>query len=548
MKYFHYLTVFAITLLLGLFTSCVPKDEAPEEATLSLSATAVTIANTGGDAQPIIVTTNQTKWNAISNAEWLTSTVTGNTLTIAATPNQGGTDRAAEVLIVAGNTSEKVSVIQSAADVVLEVSPNNIVVTNAGETKLVSVKSNSATWTLEVDEAASAWISKSVFKDFIQLEIAPNSGASRETKLYAKSGAVQKEITIQQAGTNSNPFILPYLVIDAEPYQLISYETSKGSFLLSYSAPTAGSLFEAKSGAVYTFATSSSLFPGAFYLFKYETGLLDVVQYVGTKSTAEVVKAGYVDFLKENGYTDAKYDDTKNLVTGSHSSNRSKVEMSDSKAGKAVVNFYPPVPQQEATYTTFSRFPYDNSDMLYDVKYTSVKVKGIEAAANSNLIAEVEDETYPGNVYQLLYELDPSAAPLHTRLYFFENSKNGADGKPLNNVDQLLALWQDANLGAWEFKPGTFYLTNEFKTLMTDEGFVHFKTDADGTDFFYNAAKKLMIVPRGARFAEVLSGQPVFTISYFQYEVAGSSTNAREKAIERFAAIIKAQDKALGKL
>ena len=225
------------------------------------------------------------------------------------------------------------SVIQSAADIILEVSPSNIVVANAGETKLISVKSNSAAWTLEVDEAASAWVKKTVFKDFIQLEIAPNNGDARQAKIYAKSGTTQKEITVQQAGKKSNPFMIPYLAVDAAQYQIISYETSHGSFLLSYAAANPGmpSWGIPPTGENYTFATSSAIFPKAFYLFNYDTSKLQVVELVGTKSTKDVVAAGYVDFLKENGFKDAKYDEAKNKLTATNAETNFTIDMGDSK-------------------------------------------------------------------------------------------------------------------------------------------------------------------------------------------------------------------------
>ncbi|MDD7438676.1 MAG: BACON domain-containing carbohydrate-binding protein [Bacteroidales bacterium] len=544
MKHFNYLTAFAVTLLIGLFASCTPKSDEPEEATLSLSTNAVTIPNAGGEAQAITVTTNQTKWNAISNAEWLKTTVSGNTLTIVATPNQSGADRVAEVLVVAG-TSEKVSVIQSAADIVLEVSPANVVVTNAGETKLVSVKSNATTWTLEVDEAASAWIKRVVFKDFIQLEIAPNTGDAREAKLYAKSGTTQKEITIQQAGKGAK-FVLPYLVVNAVRYQLLSYEASQGSFLLGYTEANPGlpSWGIPPAGESYTFATASAAFPSVFYSFNYDTSLMEVIEYVGTIPTADVVANGFLDFLKENGYEDIAY--TSNKVSAYHPENRFSLEMGDSKEGIAILHFNAPGPEQPQDYKTFDKFPYDSSYMLGDTQYTAPKVKEIESKANSKVIEEKEDSSAPGYIQYIQYEVAESSRPLHTRLYFFDNKTKDDAGKPLNNVSEFLAVWAEHTLGVWELKQGAFYLTKEFKALLKKEGF-EFYAKNNGNDYYYHAGKKLMVVPRGARFTDVLDGNPVFAMNYFLYEKDSSSTKARQEAIQKISDRIAELDKALGR-
>lgn len=547
MKHFNYLTAFAVTLLLGLFASCTPKDTEVEEATLSLSATAVTIANAGGEAQAITVTTNQAKWNAISNVEWLKTKIAGNALTIVATPNQSGADRAAEVLVVAGATNEKISVVQSAADIVLEVSPENIVVTNAGETKLISVKSNSATWTLDIDEAASAWIKKTVFKDFIQLDIAPNDGAARETKIYAKSGKTQKEITVQQAGMGGNKFALPYLVADAKEYDLISYETKKGSFLLHFEPKSPGMpMFGVPpTGANYTFATSSEMFPSVYYLFDIDVDRVKIIEYLEIKeNTKKLVDEGFVEFLKENGFEDAKYDDKSKRITGTHKDSRFTIIVADSKEKKAIVHFNAPKPQQDKEYPTFDKFPYDNSYMLFDLQYTAKKVEEVEQVAKSKKVKFARDDKNKGYDKINIYEVDAALHPLHTRYYFFENDKKGTDGKPLNNVSELLVIWNKTSLGAWEYNGGKYFLTKEFIELLEKEGFVFLK-EANGLDFYYNATKKLMVVPRGTRFKDVLDGAPVFAINYFVFD-GGSSAVTSQGWIEQIADRIIKQDRALG--
>ncbi|MBR8729981.1 hypothetical protein IX332_001310 [Porphyromonas levii] len=548
MKHFNYLTAFAVTLLLGLFASCTPKDTEVEEATLSLSATAVTIANAGGEAQAITVTTNQAKWNAISNVEWLKTKIAGNALTIVATPNQSGADRAAEVLVVAGATNEKISVVQSAADIVLEVSPENIVVTNAGETKLISVKSNSATWTLDIDEAASAWIKKTVFKDFIQLDIAPNDGAARETKIYAKSGKTQKEITVQQAGMGGNKFALPYLVADAKEYDLISYETKKGSFLLHFEPKSPGMpMFGVPpTGANYTFATSSEMFPSVYYLFDIDVDRVKIIEYLEIKeNTKKLVDEGFVEFLKENGFEDAKYDDKSKRITGTHKDSRFTVSAKDDpKIKTAVVHFMAPKPEQDKEYATFNGFPYDNSSMIGKPEYTAKKVKEIEGKDNSKLTEEDEDKQVPGYIKTLTYEVDKSKRPLYIRLYFFDNKTKGADGKPQNNVSELLVIWDNVNLGAWEYNGGKYFLTKEFVSLLEKEGF-QFHKEVDGLQFYYHATKKLMVVPRGAKFSDVLDGAPVFAINYFAFD-GGSSAVTSQGWIEQIADRIIKQDRALG--
>ena len=369
MKQINYLAALAVTLLIGMLTSCAPKDDGPEEATLSLSATSVTIPNAGGEAQAITVTTNQVKWNAISNADWIKTTVSGNSLQIVAMPNEAGKDRAAQVLVVAGSTSEKVEVIQTAADISLEVSPETIVVPNSGASKLISVKSNSGAWTLDIDEAAQAWIKQNVFNDMIELEIAANDGEPREAKLYAKSGTLQKEITVQQAGKGAG-FHTP-LLTNSYPtqYQLLSYEKEQGSFLMSYSAPSAGlpSWGIPPSGAMYEFVTSCEFLPTLTYIFNYEGSYLETIQYVSTLSFEKFKETGYIEFVeKDLGYTLDKsgeiYKGTKEVTDPKGNVLKYKLLIGEAKGKAAVVFQMPTPPDPEQPKLLFPGGDFENWD------------------------------------------------------------------------------------------------------------------------------------------------------------------------------------------
>lgn len=482
MKQTNYLIALAVTLLIGLMTSCQPKnDDGPEEATLTLSATSVTIPNAGGQAQAITVTTNQTKWNAISNSEWLKASVNGNTLQIEATPNEMGKDRSAQILVVAGATNEKINVIQTAADIVLEVSPDAIVVKNSGETKLVSVKSNTGAWTLDIDEAAQSWISQNVFKDMIQLEIAPNDGEPREAKLYAKSGTIQKEITIQQAG-KGNGFHTPLFESFPTQYALLSYEKEQGSFLMGYSAPSPGlpSWGIEPSGAQYEFATSCEFMPSVTYEFNFEGGYLERISYVSTLSFEKFKETGYIEFVeKELGFKIDKsgeiYQGVKEGTDKAGKPVKYKVLMGDAK-GKAAVIFQmptPPDPDQPKAMPTYANVPLD---AMLDNVLTTTKagwklddVKKYEAANNGTFNSDNKDKE--GNIIYVSYDVK-ATLPLYHQ-YWFVGAED-KDWDPVKQLGQLSACGQldaDINRVFWKDERGTYYQTKEFKELMEKGGY-----------------------------------------------------------------------------
>jgi len=70
-------------------------------AQLSLSSSSIVFSKSGGSTKPIIVTTNQPSWDAVSNQDWLTVSKDGNTFTVTAPPFTG-VSRSAVVTVTAG--------------------------------------------------------------------------------------------------------------------------------------------------------------------------------------------------------------------------------------------------------------------------------------------------------------------------------------------------------------------------------------------------------------------------------------------------------------
>lgn len=104
MRRFHFtlLGVLSVFLLSLLCPSCRPQSDV-EEATLELSATALTLPREG-TAQTLTITTNQSSWSAFSpqEATWITLRQEGNTLYVGAQANTSWQERTGAVLIQAG--------------------------------------------------------------------------------------------------------------------------------------------------------------------------------------------------------------------------------------------------------------------------------------------------------------------------------------------------------------------------------------------------------------------------------------------------------------
>lgn len=541
----HFATLVAVTLFSLFAVSCQPKDDdnEPEEATLSLSAQTLMMDNQAQtpSAPQITFQTNQSKVVVSAPSEWLEASVQGNGILIKAMANDLGRERKGEVLVFAGSAMDKITVTQSAADIVLEVSPDNRVVTNAGEEIFVSVKSNSDKW--EVEPSTYDWIQVDKFtSELLKVTILPNeTPETREGKLFAKLGTVTKQIDITQVGMGTSKFALPFLEHKPDPYELLNYEVKQGNYLMNF---TPGGGFLAPKEDTYIFAYASAVFERVFYLIdpsrravKEITMLVvddDAIKSPEFKSYLE--KEGFkVNKTKENGSFEAENEDAL--------FNLSVVVSSDPQT-YSYLSFIPVVKQPQA-YPAFTKFPYDKTDLMHNPAWTSAKIIEMEKAENATVEVSYS-ENFPSLINLIHCDL-PSSSDREmpaVRLYFIGVDEEA--GTTTDLATELMVAWKDYTLGSW-IDGETFILTNEFKKLMTNSGF-EFYTENKGNLFFYNKAKKLMIVPRGAKFTDLFDGTPVFAISYFNYEESANSLNDPILAnieIERLAKRVEAHNAVL---
>ena len=170
-----------------------------EEATLELSATALTLPREG-TAQTLTITTNQSSWSAFSpqEATWITLRQEGNTLYVGAQANASGQERTGAVLIQAGGLQRRVTVHQTAADVLLE-APESVVLQAEGGSSEVSFECNSDALTIELTEGAG-WlrvISARLRRSLSSQRPMPTSTTARP-KITLTAGTAVRELEVTQ--------------------------------------------------------------------------------------------------------------------------------------------------------------------------------------------------------------------------------------------------------------------------------------------------------------------------------------------------------------
>ncbi|NLD24265.1 MAG: BACON domain-containing protein, partial [Bacteroidales bacterium] len=430
----------------------------------------------------------------------------GSNLVVRAMENLVVEERVSYIFISAGGAAEKVMVKQSAADIVLEASPGEINVPNTGGQYFIDITSNSANWTIEKETAAD-WVIVKQFKgaDIAELTVHPNeTGEGRTLKLYAKSGSKLEEVVINQAGGASG-FILPLLEAAPTQIEILAHEQANGSFLLSYSGPMPswGYYDEA-----YEFAVNSPMFYSTTYdIADYRNGMITEVNMWSEKNAAMILSDEYIEFLEANGFA---IEQTAAGFTGYNSESQFSITAItdlDADLGRVI---FAPVLEQDQDYPTFDSFPFDRADWLNNSEWNSAAIVAEEESEGGTILSQDAEM-----IDVLVAE---EFRPLYERLFFMENDL----------ATEFLAVWDDANLGAWSPDGGnTWMLTNEFEALLEGAGFV-FYMENQGNLFYYLAEKELMIVPRGARYTDVLDAAPVFSMNYFNY-VESASVNMLDK-------------------
>ena len=304
------------SILLCMF-SCAKEDEF-ESPTLVLSESSIAF-DKGVSERTISVTTNQGSWIASSPQEgdWLSLVQDANVLKVKVTENTMGTERTGYVIVNANGATAKIEVRQSAADVTLDVVPTAIYLPQTGGEKTVDVTTNAAVYDVTPSEEVS-WLKIIKSEEEIKLVAERNDTyQQREVKLYAKSGSVNREIVVSQAGIQR--YIVPINPgAPQDVHKIMEYELGRGSYLREYQAAMPAYGLE----EMYTFITPSPIFTLIQYCSSDGITPSQIITVGdGSKAIAAVKDKAFDKFLTDNGYvrsnseSDREYTNEQELLT-----------------------------------------------------------------------------------------------------------------------------------------------------------------------------------------------------------------------------------------
>ena len=209
--------------LLFLLPACKTTEEV-EEATLALSAETLTFAKESGE-QTVTVSTNKDSWMAFSpqEASWINLRQEGNTLHIQAEANELGRERLGAVIVSAGGAQRRITIRQTAADIVLQPEVTHLAFFRDGGRKVVHFKANTSDFQIELAPGAEWLTVEGKSRDsFTLVAKATTEKLLRTTKVTLVSGNAVQELTVEQEG--SLPYVLPLLAFPAPLGEVMKYE------------------------------------------------------------------------------------------------------------------------------------------------------------------------------------------------------------------------------------------------------------------------------------------------------------------------------------
>lgn len=540
--------------LLELFQSCVPQNEMKRNldgAVLELSHETLELTSQQiemGYVPQIRVKTNQSSVKVVSlDPSWLNAEYRDNGIYISALENKSGVKRSTNILVVAGGARELVSVTQSNARVLLDVSPKDAELSPEGEAILVDIRSNEAEWTFEVEEGKE-WLRVNRIDNFIQVIAQANTTLrARTAQIYVSvSGKVMVVNFTQQSSNKGAKFALPLLERRSSPYNIIAFEEKNGNYLLEYSF--SGGLLGLPGSASVKFVYASPVYHSVLYSVNTLTGL--ITNIVMTSYEPEILQSDeFMDFLTYQGFSISNNttDPTGQILSfsGSNLEAAYGVDIRINKdATKPSTITLKSRGRQTESYKTFKTFPFDKYEYLFE-GWTYAKIKESELADGSTVDYETPSEKDPKIIKESQYSVAPEKRPLVVRIFGMNEDKiDPATGAIADRLDQLVAVFDDVHLGAF-VSEGKYYLTEEFQNLLAASGFKYIK-EQNGITQWYHDEKKILIMPRGTRFSSVLDLMPVLAISYFHRDLSHQSTAQMNATLSAMYDEVVRQDRLLG--
>ncbi len=553
-KQYSWYVLLSMALLLVGLSACETENKQPIEARFKVSLTNILFNKDGGSE--VITVSGVNQWNYISNIgedAWLSLSKEGDKLTLTATNNPSGQERKAEVLITSRFGTQKVYVVQSASDMVLNFSESELVFSHKAEEKIVQVATNSNTWAFEpLTEDVKSWLTivATPGAKTIILKVAENKTYEVRTATLIAKGQNGEKVGLKVTQNGVAKYILPYEPQDKnyKDIDLITFEQNRGSILQGYQEAKWDYVYKEEVPGVAQFLTTSDYMPIIAYkrdLGELKYTMAQSILYIND-DVEQVELKEYDAFLKENGYIKEDAESTE-LLWYYVNEKRAMLAEIHIQQGGAIVAFAPLYPQTEA-YPTFPKVPTDREGWLEKLANPQVKVEDIikmEKDNGSELTFQNKDDATQmtkGMGFLCAKSDDKYASLNHTYWCYTSAPKNVANpDEYIQSVSEQAMYFSNPTWGIRQ-EGRKYYVTNEFDDLLLKDGYQYDGTDKVGETFYYvkqvNETKLLALYVKQVHYTDVNDGKKALMIGYFpvfQSAQSNATLNAQAQSAMRAA-------------
>lgn len=467
-----FLLYLMICVCFGALHSCSSEDVITD-AVLSVSPSDELNAPMEGNEFVVKIETNHSRWTSICNAEWVKLRTSGNNLFIEVEANETDQERATQVIVSAGSKRSQINVYQNANhQVLLEPEQTQFNVNRKEKRYHLPVKSNYTDWTVEVPKDVN-WLSVLARPRYGELIIdvkGNGRSTSRSCNLTLKRGEISVILTINQEGLPL--FFIPYMNWGSNIDEVINLETLRDNTLTG--RPNQGDPAQGIAAVPdFTFSTLSAAFP----LVKYEcmnfTGQFLYKTTLVAKDASVVEEAGFLKFLKEEGYGIKKEQGRlpEGVVLYENVSKSINMDLIvNKKENTALLIFYPQKEQTEKVMIS------ENFNLGFPVQ-TGKTIDDVKKWENSNKGEYGEELTEALGGRLFYYAPNPHFA----RIYTFDE----VYGVELKSMTLLLESKEKYLYSFGAIK----YISKEFDKTIRNLGFDFLYYDTARNLYFYESEK-----------------------------------------------------------
>lgn len=534
--------------IVGLLTlSGCKSDNTPDDSSVgnvSVSNTALTYASDGG-SQDITVTGSK-EWTYISNVpegQWLTLTQSEDKLTVKVAPNESGAQRTATIVIIGSKNNKKISIIQSAAEAKISFgNTDEITLTSKEESRMVTIETNTRSWSLEPLPAEVDWLKVTASGDnhiLILKASANNSYDARTATIIAKTeSGEQFALKVTQMGVER--YILPY--VPGETYRTIdmmNFERERGNILQAYQQPGYDTLRDEPIKGIAQYITSSDVMPVLVYVQELGDPKYTIAQTLiyEKDNVGHPETEAYMKLLEANGY-ELDEEMSQDLVKSYFRKDDLVFAQVEMKEGGSVISFRPMYPQTKA-YPTFSKLPEGPKGLMDLINNPAVKYKEVldfetKAGSTFNKVGEwpVMDKDNPDLYSYVSFDTGRTGAQEEgLRAYFFYTKERPQVTGLLQSVSEVTLYFRDPSL-AIRLEGKNKFITNEFEDLLKASGYKYDGRNDRGTNFYFKRVDsewvKVLYVD-AVRYTDVFDNSRALQIGYYMdydKEASGAQSEA----------------------